>query len=45
MTKKLKIHLEDLPGDAEFVDRQLRKSDLRFDKIVVDTKRRVYRSA
>ncbi|HNP21833.1 MAG TPA: histidine kinase [Panacibacter sp.] len=39
MTKKLKIlHLEDLPGDAEFVDRQLRKSDLRFDKIVVDTK-------
>lgn len=39
MLKKLKIlHLEDLPGDAEFVDRQLRKSDLSFDKIIVDTK-------
>lgn len=39
MTKKLKIlHLEDLPGDAEFVDRQLKKSDLIFDKMIVDTK-------
>lgn len=39
MDIKLKIlHLEDLPEDAEFVDRQLRKSNIVFDKIVVDTK-------
>lgn len=39
MDRKLKIlHLEDLPEDAEFVDRQLKKSNVDFDKIVVDTR-------
>lgn len=39
MTRKLKIlHLEDLQADAEFVERELRKSDILFEKITVDNK-------
>lgn len=34
---KIKIlHLEDLPSDAELVERELKKSDIAYEKIVVD---------
>ncbi len=40
MAQKLKIlHLEDMPTDAELVDRELKRSDLVFDKLVVDNKK------
>lgn len=39
MTRSLKIlHIEDVPSDAEQVDRTLKKSDIVFEKIIVDTK-------
>ncbi len=39
MTNKLKIlHLEDLPSDAELVERVLRKGNIIFEKLVVDNK-------
>jgi DNA-binding response OmpR family regulator len=39
MEKKLKIlHLEDLPTDAELVERELKKGSMAFEKLVVDTK-------
>ncbi|MEO8085736.1 MAG: histidine kinase [Bacteroidota bacterium] len=39
MNSKLKIlHLEDLPSDAELVDRVLKKGNIRFEKLVVDNK-------
>ncbi|MEP7318439.1 MAG: ATP-binding protein [Panacibacter sp.] len=39
MHKKLKIlHLEDVKSDAEFVDKELRKGNIEFEKILVDTK-------
>jgi signal transduction histidine kinase len=39
LKKKLKIlHLEDLPFDAEMVERELKKANIEFEKLVVDTK-------
>lgn len=39
MKTKLRIvHLEDTPSDAELVERELRKSAILFDKIVVDNR-------
>ena len=39
MNTKLKIlHLEDLPSDAELVDRELKKGSIEFEKLVVDNK-------
>jgi len=39
MERKLKIlHLEDLPADAELVARELRKGNIAFESIVVDTR-------
>lgn len=39
MRQKIKIlHLEDLPSDADLVERELKKSDLKFEKIVVDNR-------
>src|SRR4051794_3863646 len=40
MAERLKIlHLEDLPHDAELVERELKKGELAFEKIVVSTKK------
>jgi PAS domain S-box-containing protein len=37
---KLKIlHLEDLPADAEFVESELKKGNIQFEKLVVDNKK------
>jgi PAS domain S-box-containing protein len=37
--RSLKIlHIEDIPSDAEMVERTLHKSDIRFEKVVVDTR-------
>ena len=33
------IHIEDVPSDAEQVERTLKKSDIIFEKVVVDTKK------
>jgi len=39
MTRSLKIlHIEDVPSDAELVDRALKKSGIIFEKLIVDTK-------
>src|SRR6476646_11449389 len=39
MDKKLKIlQLEDLPNDAELVARELRKGNIAFESLVVDTR-------
>src|SRR5579862_2232587 len=39
MTRNLKIlHIEDVPSDAELVERTLKKSEITFEKLVVDTK-------
>jgi PAS domain S-box-containing protein len=39
MTQKLKIlHIEDTPTDAELVDRQLKKSGVNFETLIVDTR-------
>ena len=39
MINKIKIlHLEDLPSDAELVERELKKGNIQFEKIVVDNK-------
>ncbi|UEG51233.1 PAS domain S-box protein [Ferruginibacter lapsinanis] len=39
MNRKLKIlHLEDLDSDAELVERELKKGNILFDKLVVDTR-------
>lgn len=38
-TKLRIIHLEDTPSDADLVERELKKSDILFDKIVVDNKK------
>jgi PAS domain S-box-containing protein len=39
MSKKLKIlHIEDTPTDAELVERQLKKSGMDFETLIVDTK-------
>lgn len=38
--KKLKIlHLEDLPSDAELVERELKKGNIQFEKLVVDNRK------
>lgn len=38
-TKKLKIlHLEDLPTDAELINRTLKRSDLVYDRLLLDNK-------
>lgn len=40
MKTKLKIlHLEDIASDAELVDRELKKGNIQFEKLVVDNKR------
>ncbi|HZY39106.1 MAG TPA: response regulator, partial [Mucilaginibacter sp.] len=39
MDRRLKIlHIEDVPSDAELVDRTLKKAGIDYDKITVDTK-------
>lgn len=38
MNKLRILHLEDLPADAELVERQLKKGNIQFEKIVVDNK-------
>lgn len=39
MKTKLKIlHLEDIPTDAELVERELKKGEIQFEKLVVDNK-------
>ena len=39
MTHNLKIiHIEDIPSDAELVERTLKKSEITFEKVTVDTK-------
>ncbi len=39
MTDSLKIiHIEDVPSDAELVDRTLKKSGITFEKVIVDTR-------
>ncbi|MDQ3191021.1 MAG: PAS domain S-box protein [Bacteroidota bacterium] len=39
MKTKLKIlHLEDIPADAELVERELKKGNIQFEKLVVDNK-------
>jgi len=39
LKNKIKIlHLEDLPSDAELVERELKKGNIQFEKIIVDNK-------
>jgi len=39
MMKNLRIlHIEDVPSDAEMVERTLNKSDIRYEKIIVDSR-------
>lgn len=38
MTKLKILHLEDLPSDAEMVERELKKGNIKFEKIIVDNR-------
>jgi len=45
MDRSLKIlHIEDMESDAELVDRVLRKSDIKFEKVVVDNRQAFIKS-